>query len=365
MKRLLLLQLGANGDCVYTTTLLRQMKQDFPGCHITWVIDRKYVSVLDNNPFLDSIWVVDPLPNETANDLWRRVSLEAAALKKDGRFDEVFDVQIYPENVSGFDGTIRSSTFRNYPYRVTVPVSPVVCLRNEEFLHVRAYAERCKLSQYSKVVLMECSPSSGQSRMTLERGLRLAAKIVATYPDAAVVVSTHLDLTGCPDRIFSARELSYRENIALAEYCTHFIGCGSGISWLMIAEGVKQLPMIQILEVRNGFFASMAHDLAFFGYKVEHILETDETNEDVWSEIAIAALIDFAGARRMYHRALKPCFWRWVNFVDYRHGVFGLLKSCRLPILFLRRTRYSFLDLFDFYPLVQALKHAAVLFGHK
>ena len=33
-----LVQLDANGDCLYATTIARQIKQDYPGCHLTWWI---------------------------------------------------------------------------------------------------------------------------------------------------------------------------------------------------------------------------------------------------------------------------------------------------------------------------------------
>src|SRR5512138_3038540 len=37
-RRVLLGQLEANGDCVYATTVARQIKTDNPDCHLTWAI---------------------------------------------------------------------------------------------------------------------------------------------------------------------------------------------------------------------------------------------------------------------------------------------------------------------------------------
>ena len=37
-KNILLVQLFSNGDCLYATTIARQIKQDYPGCKLTWAI---------------------------------------------------------------------------------------------------------------------------------------------------------------------------------------------------------------------------------------------------------------------------------------------------------------------------------------
>ncbi|MEQ1577992.1 MAG: hypothetical protein ABL894_10090, partial [Hyphomicrobium sp.] len=58
MTRILLGQLGSNGDCLYATTIARQIKKDFPGCHLTWAISSLCTRVLDNNPDVDEVWEV-------------------------------------------------------------------------------------------------------------------------------------------------------------------------------------------------------------------------------------------------------------------------------------------------------------------
>ena len=57
-KRILLGQLGSFGDCLYATTVARQIKVDFPECHLTWAIGSPYRSILDNSPDVDDIWEV-------------------------------------------------------------------------------------------------------------------------------------------------------------------------------------------------------------------------------------------------------------------------------------------------------------------
>lgn len=52
-KRILLGQLGSYGDCLYATTVARQIKQDFPGSTLTWAVGSMYADVLDQNPHDD------------------------------------------------------------------------------------------------------------------------------------------------------------------------------------------------------------------------------------------------------------------------------------------------------------------------
>ena len=44
-KKIILVQLYSNGDCLYATAVARQIKQDFPGSHLTWAIAH-FVKVL-------------------------------------------------------------------------------------------------------------------------------------------------------------------------------------------------------------------------------------------------------------------------------------------------------------------------------
>jgi ADP-heptose:LPS heptosyltransferase len=37
-QKIVLVQLFSNGDCLYATAVARQIKADYPGCHLTWAI---------------------------------------------------------------------------------------------------------------------------------------------------------------------------------------------------------------------------------------------------------------------------------------------------------------------------------------
>ena len=56
------------GDCLYVTAVARQIKQDYPGCHLTWAISSRCSQVIQNNPYVDEIWEVF---SETMSDIGR------------------------------------------------------------------------------------------------------------------------------------------------------------------------------------------------------------------------------------------------------------------------------------------------------
>ena len=360
MKRILLIHLGANGDCVMATTIARQIKSDYPGCHLTWLIASRYAAVIRNNPFVDSIWAFEFTAGESMIDNgWYRCKAEADARQTAGDFDLIFSTQIYPDNVANFDGTTRSSTFRNYPAPITVPVTPVVRLLEEETAHVECFAGKHKLSHYQHVILLECSPNSGQSFLTLEKGLNLAHRLVDAKPDLVVIISTHLPFESPYERIISGACLSYRENAALSHYCTLLVGCSSGITWVTTSDAGKRLNTVQFLScVLGGGFASVAYDFKHWGLPTEHILESTVVDDDKMLEIVLTALENFALAREKHHQILHPIFWGWLLFMDYRKSWRGILMSYRTLRYYIARNGLRLSDILDFDAFFEVIRIA-------
>ena len=149
MEKILLGQLWSNGDCLYATAIARQIKADYPGCHLTWAISSRCVSILDGNPHVDEIWVVQINDNtvEAENKAWTQFKKEALDKQKCGEFDKVFLTQVGPDNLQNFDGTVRSSIFRAYPRPITVPIAPVLRLSSNEVENVRQFAQANNLEK--------------------------------------------------------------------------------------------------------------------------------------------------------------------------------------------------------------------------
>lgn len=58
-KRILIIKLGATGDVLRTTPILRPLKEKYAPSHITWLVDKSSVEVLKGNPFIDKLMVFD------------------------------------------------------------------------------------------------------------------------------------------------------------------------------------------------------------------------------------------------------------------------------------------------------------------
>src|SRR6476659_8938156 len=58
VSRILVVRLGAMGDIIHALPAVASLKHSFPGSHLTWAVEAKWVPLLDGNPFVDRIAVV-------------------------------------------------------------------------------------------------------------------------------------------------------------------------------------------------------------------------------------------------------------------------------------------------------------------
>jgi hypothetical protein len=304
-SRILLGQLGSFGDCLYVTAIARQIKEDYPGCQLTWAIGTPYRSILDGNPHVDRIWEVPFKGRQEMDAAWRSFEREARERYRAGEFDHIFLTQLGPNNYQNFDGTIRPSLFRGYPRPITVPITPVLCLSEREVNTVREFAETHRLATFRDVVLFECMPASGQSFVTPAFSLAAARRVLQLVPDTAFVLSSRQPIDAGDPRIIDASSLDFRANAELTKYCSLIAGCSSGISWLCTSSGARPLPMIQMLKHSTSVFASMITDAEYFGLPVDHILEMYDCSEHRLAECLVTALqTNFAQARRNFHERI-------------------------------------------------------------
>jgi hypothetical protein len=293
MTQILLGMLGSNGDCMYATAIARQIKQDFPGCHLTWAVCSLYRSVLVNNPDIDTLWEV-PLESWSEMDrTWQLFEIEAHSLALSGRFDYVFLTQVSPARFANYDGTVRPSLFRNYPRRINVPVDVTINLDAEEKAAVDTWFAASPAADASQVVLCECSSKSGQSFMNIGRAVDLAEAITAARRKAVVIISTHEALVTDNSRIISGNSISIRQAARLTEYVDLFVGCGSGLT-VAATSGIAKpgLPNIQVLRRHTSVYASFRHDFSYFGKPVDHFMELTSEDPSHLHTAVLAALGD-------------------------------------------------------------------------
>jgi hypothetical protein len=264
-KKIVLVQLYSNGDCLYATAVARQIKQDFPGCHLTWAISVSCKKIIDGNPDTDAVLEISEVKRDDEK-AFKKLKRRFFSEKKNGQWDEVFVTHTMGENQALYDGTVRGMIFRAYPNPVTVPVQPTLVLKKEENNKVKVFAEKNNLSQFSNVVLWEYAPQSGQSLLSFDFVMKLAERITQ-LPGTCVILSSANSFSGTP-AIIDASSLSVRENAALTHYCTLLIGCSSGITWLSTSTAAKQLPMIQLLDPQA--YYRNAPSVDFKRYNIPH-----------------------------------------------------------------------------------------------
>lgn len=318
-QRFLLGQLAAYGDCLYATTIARQIKKDFPECHLTWAIGSMCRLIIDGNPHVDDIWEIPLEKREEVPEAWDKFERESLERRNRGDFDEVYFTQISPNNFHNFDGTVRSSIFRAYPRPITVPVSPVLRLSASEIENVHHFAQVHGFDNKACVILFEYSFESGQSFVTLDFAHEVAKRLVREIPDAFIILSSNMSFQPNHVRIIDGSVLSFRENAELTKYCSLLVGCSSGISWLSTSDWAKPLPMIQLLNRDTSIFASFTHDFEYHGLPTDAIIEmTDCTSTRLVNCIIACVNRGYDHARLKYHEQIPLNFDNYINFIIWR-----------------------------------------------
>lgn len=288
--RILLGHLGSNGDCLYATAVAKQIKQDYPGCHLTWAVSSLARSVLRNNADIDAVWEIKLGSWADMVACWYSFEREAMRLHGSGFFDRVFPTQISPARFENYDGTIRPSIFRNFGCSVAAPTEITVNLADEDLATVDLWTRANIPDGAWPVILFECSSKSGQSFVTPAWAVSVAERVLANYPRACIILSTAERVLSANPRIVSAGGLTMLQNARLTHSADLFIGCGSGLTVVTTSDAAKRtLPSIQVLRRETSVYASMRHDLRHFGRSSDHILEI--TNQDDAHLAAVIALV--------------------------------------------------------------------------
>jgi hypothetical protein len=343
-NRILLGHLISNGDCLYATAIARQIKHDFPGCHLTWAVSSLCRSIIEGNPYIDAIWEI-PLAKwsfELLQPCWSSFAEEALRRYDQGLYDFVFFTQIYPGNPHHFEGTVRRGIFLGYPGKITVPIQPSLLLRSEEVERVDRFAEENGLRSFEQVILFECAGKSGQTHITPEFALETAEKIARDFSGRhAVILSSHFSVPRVQKGVIDGSVLTLREMAELTKHCTLLVGCSSGISCVTSSSWAKPLPMIQMLTNRCAMFASLAHDYLYFGLPASHVIEMfDADVERLVSCLAASLEHGWTKARALYHQEPQITFSYYLDFA----------KTCLL-------------DVYDYYGFCVSLRHTVDRYG--
>ena len=340
--KVLLVQLASNGDCLFVTAVAKQIKEsEYPGCHLTWMIGSRCLQVITDNPYIDA---VIEIPLTTVEDIkLQRGSIpeHIAAAQEHTTFDHIFITDCAEINYHNWFGTTRSALFRSYPNQIKGNPQPIIFLSDAEKSNVERFCAVNNLTGNSYNILFECSPQSGQSRMTVEKAMDIAERLVLVNKNINFIISSNQMLTSHHPNIIDGSVISWKENAELANYCQLVVGCSSGISWLCTSSWTKPIPFIQVIDP---FFnagkvtASMKADFMYFGLSTKNLIELNNPPDNIIEECITGAVANqFQKVRRKYHSKDMTPFFNY-NF----------LKESRIPFykkgrLYLKYCRQEFL----------------------
>ena len=316
-QKILLVQLYSNGDCLYATAIARQIKRDFPGCHLTWAISGWCKSIIANNPYVDDVLEVNTVAKNDA-PAFRRFKKHILQQQKEGIYDQVFIVHNTDTNHAYYDGSIRSSILKAYPNPVTVPIQPVLRLFPEEIIRANNFANDHHLKSYEHVILFEYAPQSGQSNMTPDLALQVA-EAISTTNNAAVILSSANKINHPNKAIIDGSGLTLRETAALSHHCTFLLGSSSGITWITTSEAGKLLPMVQLLNPSTRWSNPISRDFERFHIPTDKVIELSAFNVASIVDCVNVALKDFKKAKQQFNQTIP------LSFKTTRNIIYNLL----------------------------------------
>jgi ADP-heptose:LPS heptosyltransferase len=290
--KILLVQLGSNGDCLFVTTIAKQIKEiDYPGCKLTWMIGSNCSHIIENNHFIDEKIII---PIKDINDLWFKRNNINDLIQKETityNFDRIFITDFTIDNAKLRFGTTRSTLFRCYNHKITISPEPQIFLINQEIENVYNFCKKNLIIKGENNILFECSPQSGQSNISFEKAIIISEFILSKIKDVKIILSSNIKFTHPNKNIIDASVLSIRENAELVNYCNLMIGCSSGLTWLATSNWPKKIQMIQLISphFKNGIIpASVKTDFEYLGLSLNSIIELYDPNDMLISDCIVS-----------------------------------------------------------------------------
>lgn len=335
-EKILLIQLFSNGDCLYGTAVARQVKQDYPGCYLMWMVADSCQNILKGNPFIDELIVVPDINYLNWEEKWLDFKKQLESLKKAKQIDKTVFTQIIDENFANYDYCIRSTIFRGYDKPITVPIQPVLRLTKDEIKRVDDFARQHLLSTYSFVILFEYAPRSGQANFTVEKAEEIAKRVIQSENGIAIIMSSNIKLNINDKRIIDGSTLSLRETAHLSHYCGLLVGASSGITWVTTSDAGIELPMVQVLDPNAFWLNSVINDRERFGKSADNVIELPDNMVDCLTDCILSIKKEgFVNARIKYNQNIPQKFRvsRGLIFYLLRKGnIKGIIKHIRINL---------------------------------
>jgi hypothetical protein len=334
--RILLIQLFSNGDCLYATTVARQIKHDYPDCVLIWLVAESCQNILRLNPYVDEVKTVAGINYQNWELKWEGFKRELTEIKKQLAIDRSYFTQIIDSNFANYDYCIRSTIHRGYGKPITVPLQPVLRLDPNEIRETKDFVDEHKLKDFGYVIIFEFAPRSGQAGLTADKALELAIQMTSADPTLAIIMSSNLTLTKLPARVIDGSKLSLRQTAHLSHYADLLVGCSSGITWVTTSEAGRPIPMIQLLDPHTYWLNSVAHDRARYGLPADDIIEMPDSKfHQLQSCVSTIRSDGFSDAKRMFHVDIPQSFRvsRGLIFYLLKKGYLrGVIRHIRINV---------------------------------
>lgn len=326
---ILLLHLFSNGDCLFATTVAKQIKFDYPDCRLTWMIASNCKSMIINNPDVDEILEVDMSVHHDKEIVFNQCLKSAKDQQEIGVYNHVFVSQIIGDTFSHYDSCVRTSIYRCYGKPITVSRKPVLILTDEEKDKAISFVNANKLHDYKNLILFECAPLSGQVNFSIDFIKSFASKIVQRG-DTAIILSSAKKIPVDIKGVIDGSPLTIRETVALSEYCTLLLGCSSGITWATTSVESRQIPMVQLLDAKAYIYNPPSIGFSKVGASTDAIIELYEYDlQRLISCINNVFDIGFAEAKIKFNQPAKTNYriFRGITHTFIKRKKYRLLRQ--------------------------------------
>jgi len=75
-SHILVVRLGAMGDIIHALPAVASLKHSFPGSRLTWIVEPRWAPLLDANPFVDRVLLLDRTSGAGLARAWRELRAE-------------------------------------------------------------------------------------------------------------------------------------------------------------------------------------------------------------------------------------------------------------------------------------------------
>jgi heptosyltransferase-2 len=104
--KILVIRFSSMGDIIYTTPVVRCLKQQIPGAEVHFLTKQAFKYIYDNNPYVDEVHLLKTKLSDTIREI------------KDGQYDYIIDLHNNLRTaIIKLRAGVRSSTFPKYTFR--------------------------------------------------------------------------------------------------------------------------------------------------------------------------------------------------------------------------------------------------------